>query len=97
MEIEKIVKEIAAGAQSQANALAEVSIAINEMDKMTQQNASMAEEATAASLSLARESEELSNLIGQFTAARSNKAEEGSGRQSAGPLRHAGGHEARAA
>jgi methyl-accepting chemotaxis protein len=33
---------------------------------MTQQNAAMAEEATAASRSLSEESEKLSGLIGQF-------------------------------
>jgi methyl-accepting chemotaxis protein len=36
------------------------------MDQMTQQNAAMAEEATAASRSLAQESERLSDLVGQF-------------------------------
>jgi methyl-accepting chemotaxis protein len=36
------------------------------MDQVTQQNAAMVEEATAASHSLAQEAEELSRLMGQF-------------------------------
>ena len=64
--IDGAVSSIAAGAQAQATGLAEVSAAINHMDQMTQQNASMAEEATAASQSLASEGEQLSRLVGQF-------------------------------
>jgi methyl-accepting chemotaxis protein len=36
------------------------------MDKVTQQNAAMAEQATAAGRSLAQESDQLTSLIGQF-------------------------------
>jgi methyl-accepting chemotaxis protein len=36
------------------------------MDQVTQQNAAMVEQATAASHSLANEAEELAGLIGQF-------------------------------
>jgi methyl-accepting chemotaxis protein len=36
------------------------------MDQVTQQNAAMVEQTTAASHSLAREAEELSRLVGQF-------------------------------
>jgi methyl-accepting chemotaxis protein len=36
------------------------------MDQMTQQNAAMAEQSTAASRSLAHEAQRLSGLIGQF-------------------------------
>jgi methyl-accepting chemotaxis protein len=43
----------------------EINTAINQMDQMTQQNAAMAEEATAASRSRSEESERLSGLIGQ--------------------------------
>jgi methyl-accepting chemotaxis protein len=37
------------------------------MDQMTQQNAAMVEESTAASHSLAQEAGKLASLIGQFT------------------------------
>jgi methyl-accepting chemotaxis protein len=36
------------------------------MDKVTQQNAAMAEQATAAGRSLAQEAEQLTGLVGQF-------------------------------
>ncbi len=65
-EIDRAVSSIAAEAGAQASGLAEVSTAITHMDQMTQQNASMAEEATAASQSLATEGEQLSRLIKQF-------------------------------
>ena len=67
LEIERNVKEIAVGAGSQASALTQVGEAVAEMDRMTRENASMAEETTAASSSLMRESEELSSLVCQFT------------------------------
>jgi methyl-accepting chemotaxis protein len=40
------------------------------MDKVTQQNAAMAEEATAASSSLAKEADQLASLIQQFNVSR---------------------------
>ena len=51
-EINAVVAEIAAGAQEQATGLGEVNAAINQMDQVTQQNAAMVEESTAASHSL---------------------------------------------
>jgi methyl-accepting chemotaxis protein len=65
-EINTVVTDIAAGAQEQATGLQQVNTAVNEMDKVTQQNAAMAEEATAAGRSLAQEAEQLSGLVGQF-------------------------------
>jgi methyl-accepting chemotaxis protein len=66
-EIAGIVTEISASAQEQSTALAEVNTSVNQMDQMTQQNAAMVEESTAASHSLAQEAEKLASLIGQFT------------------------------
>ena len=65
-EIDAVVGDIAASADEQATALQEVNIAVNEMDQVTQQNAAMAEQATAASTSLSRETVGLSALIDQF-------------------------------
>ncbi len=65
-EINTVVSDIAAGAQEQATGLQQVNTAVNEMDKVTQQNAAMAEEATAAGRSLAQEAEQLTGLVGQF-------------------------------
>ena len=66
-EINRIITDIAGSAQEQAAGLDQVNTAINQMDQVTQQNAAMVEESTAASRTLAGETNELSRLIGQFT------------------------------
>jgi methyl-accepting chemotaxis protein len=65
-EINGIVTEIAASAQEQATGLHEVNTAVNQMDQVTQQNAAMVEESTAASHHLAQESDELTKLVSRF-------------------------------
>jgi methyl-accepting chemotaxis protein len=50
------VADIAASAQEQATGLQQVNAAVNQMDQVTQQNAAMVEQATAASHGLAQES-----------------------------------------
>ncbi len=65
-EIDAVVTEIAASAGEQATGLAEVNTAINQMDQVTQQNAAMVEQSTAASHALAQESEELGRLTSRF-------------------------------
>jgi len=62
-----LVIDIAASAQEQATALAEVNNAVNAMDQTTQQNAAMVEQSTAASHGLAGEAEELFRLVGRFS------------------------------
>ena len=62
-----LVVNIAASAVEQATALGEVNSAVNAMDQVTQQNAAMVEEATAASHGLAREAEQLARLVGRFS------------------------------
>jgi methyl-accepting chemotaxis protein len=65
-DITNVVSEIAASAQEQATGLHQVNTAVNQMDQVTQQNAAMVEQSTAASHSLAQEAEELSRLVGRF-------------------------------
>ena len=65
-EVASIISEIAGSAQEQAAGLQEVNTAVNQMDQVTQQNAAMVEESTAASHSLAQETEELARLTGHF-------------------------------
>ncbi|WP_455271368.1 methyl-accepting chemotaxis protein [Rhizobium herbae] len=60
------VASIATAAREQATGLQEVNIAVNSMDQMTQQNAAMVEETTAASQTLAQESRELKSLLQTF-------------------------------
>jgi methyl-accepting chemotaxis protein len=65
-EIDTLVSEIAASAQEQAIGLGEVNTAVNQMDQVTQQNAAMVEQTTAASHSLAREADALARSVGRF-------------------------------
>jgi methyl-accepting chemotaxis protein len=61
-----LVTDIAGSAQEQSTGLSEVNSAVNQMDQVTQQNAAMVEQATAASHGLSKEAEALSRLVGQF-------------------------------
>ncbi|MVA55528.1 methyl-accepting chemotaxis protein [Agrobacterium vitis] len=60
------VASIARAAQEQSAALAEINTSVNHMDQMTQQNAAMVEETTAASQVLASESRQLLVQIERF-------------------------------
>ena len=64
--ISEQVAEIAASAERQASTLHQVSTAMGEMDRVTQQNAAMVEQSTAASRSLADESNTLTEMVGGF-------------------------------
>lgn len=66
VEINGLITEIASSAQSQATGLAEVNVAVQQLDKITQENAAMAEEASAASMSLQSESRALLELLRTF-------------------------------
>ena len=66
-EIATAVTEMAASAREQSIGLLEVNTAINQMDQVTQQNAAMGEQSTAANQSLDRETAELVLLTERFT------------------------------
>ena len=65
-EVHAAITEIAASAKEQATALQGVNTAINQMDQVTQQNAAMVEQSTAASHSLMQETAELGRLTSFF-------------------------------
>ncbi len=65
-EINALVLDMATSAEEQASALQQVNTAINQMDQITQENAAMVEEATAASQSVSREAADLLKLVGRF-------------------------------
>ena len=67
-ETSRFVAEIARGAQDQATNLREVSVAADQMDIATQQNAAMVEETTAAATTLQAETERLTSLVKRFRA-----------------------------
>ena len=68
-EINQVVSEIAGSAEEQATGLAQVNSAVNQMDQVTQQNAAMVEQTTAASRSMADDAGILKTLVGQFQTA----------------------------
>jgi methyl-accepting chemotaxis protein len=62
-----MINGIADGASRQADSIAQVNTVIGELDRATQQNAALVEESTAASHSLAHESERLGQVVGRFS------------------------------
>ncbi|WP_082532202.1 PAS domain-containing methyl-accepting chemotaxis protein [Phenylobacterium sp. Root77] len=86
-KITDLVTEIAASAQEQAVGLAQVNTAINDMDQMTQQNAAMVEESTAASHALAQQATELDGAMAQFALGQQRAVPEPQRRPTAVPMR----------
>ena len=72
-ELTSGVSAIASSAKDQADGLQQINRAVNAMDRMTQQNAAMVEETTAATVSLANDAEELARLVGHFRTADQRK------------------------
>ncbi|GAM02263.1 hypothetical protein SP5_076_00450 [Sphingomonas parapaucimobilis NBRC 15100] len=68
-EINHLINDIAVSAETQSSGLQQVNIAVGQMDMVTQQNAAMVEEATAAVRSLAGEADELSRQMARFSIA----------------------------
>ncbi len=66
MAISQNVSGIAVSSREQSSGLAEINEAVNQLDHVTQQNAAMFEETTAASHALTREAETLTQTMGQF-------------------------------
>lgn len=65
-EISELIASISKSTEVQAAGLQQVNSAVSDMDKVTQQNAAMVEESTAAARSLASQADELSHLVGRF-------------------------------
>jgi len=65
-EMNSVIGDIASSAREQATGLSEVNVAVNHMDQMTQQNAAMVEQTSAASQALAHEGQELARLVSRF-------------------------------
>jgi len=65
-EINDRVSEIAGSAKEQSSGIAEINVAVNQLDQVTQQNAAMFEQTNAATQSLTRESQALMESMGRF-------------------------------
>ena len=66
LEIARIVGGISANAEEQSGALDQINKALAAVDQVTQSNASMVEETTAAVHNLSQETEELGALVGKY-------------------------------
>jgi len=75
--IDKNIDAISTAAVEQSAGLKQISIAVNELDQMTQQNAAMVEETTALSHTLSAASTHLSALVNSFVLNRRAKVRDG--------------------
>jgi methyl-accepting chemotaxis protein len=64
--VDRLISEIAKNSLGQAASLQQVNAAVSQMDQVTQQNAALVDQSTAASHNLAREAAALSRLTTQF-------------------------------
>jgi methyl-accepting chemotaxis protein len=64
--ITDVVSAIAVSAREQAGGLHQINSAVNEMDSVTQRNAAMVEQSTAASHGLLQDAQALGDLVGRF-------------------------------
>jgi methyl-accepting chemotaxis protein len=79
-KVSEIVAEIAAASREQSSRIDLVNTAVMQMDEMTQQNAALVEQATAASESMAEQAGELNKLMARYRVADATGRAEGSGR-----------------
>ncbi|MBT1728989.1 methyl-accepting chemotaxis protein [Enterobacter quasimori] len=65
-EVTTIMKQIASASEEQSKGISQVGIAITQMDGVTQQNASLVEQVSAAAAALERQTEELQRSVQKF-------------------------------
>ncbi|WP_428512025.1 methyl-accepting chemotaxis protein [Roseovarius sp.] len=65
--VSDLVSQIATGSSEQAANLAEIKESVTELDKVTQQNAAVIEESSAASRSLSNEAQRMTDILRQFS------------------------------
>ncbi|MCV2513280.1 methyl-accepting chemotaxis protein, partial [Leclercia pneumoniae] len=65
-EVTTIMKQIAAASEEQSKGISQVGVAITQMDGVTQQNASLVEQVSAAASALERQTEELQRSVQKF-------------------------------
>jgi methyl-accepting chemotaxis protein len=65
-KVSDIIAELAAGSREQLSGIEQVNRAVTQLDQMTQQNAALVEEASAASKSMASRSQAMSGLLERY-------------------------------
>ena len=61
-----MVSDISEATNEQTNGISQVNIAVSQMDEMTQQNAALVEQATAASEAMAEQAQGMSTMVSFF-------------------------------
>ncbi len=64
--VSNMIKEISSAAEEQSSGINQVNTAIGQMDEMTQQNAALVEEASAASETMTEQAKAMQDLVGFF-------------------------------
>ncbi|MDM9621931.1 chemotaxis protein [Rhizobium sp. AC44/96] len=72
--IDEHMENIAKSSQEQATGISEINVAVGNMDTITQQNAAMVEESSAATVRLSEEASRLSSLVAGFKLANQGSA-----------------------
>ncbi|HEX7820436.1 MAG TPA: methyl-accepting chemotaxis protein [Sphingobium sp.] len=78
-EVNELVGGISDASVRQSTSLQHVHRAISDMDKMTQQNAAMVEESTAAARSMAGQAEQLADMVASFKTSAGSGQDQGYG------------------
>ena len=66
-QVAQLLNEISTAAQEQAHGVSEVNVAVGQLDRMTQQNAAMVEQASAAAGALKDQSAALSRAVAVYS------------------------------
>ena len=66
LDVNEIMKQIASASEEQSKGISQVGVAVTEMDSVTQQNASLVEQVSAAASALERQTEALQTSVAKF-------------------------------
>jgi methyl-accepting chemotaxis protein len=72
-QVAALVQEISAASREQSTGIDQVTLAVSQMDEVTQQNAALVEEAAAAAESLEEQAQGLVKAVGMFRLSGSQK------------------------
>ena len=84
-----IMAEISAASKEQSNGIEEVNTAVTQMDKITQQNAALVEQAAAAAKSMEDQTDGLAGMVASFKTADAPPVQPAARRMTAPPPRAA--------
>jgi methyl-accepting chemotaxis protein len=65
-QVSDIIGQITAGASEQSKGIGEINVAVSQLDQMTQQNAALVEESTAAAESMSEQTRRLLQIVATF-------------------------------